>query len=64
MVHDHSRDWNLEHCLSSRAENSLRFEDVNTSFFRWSGGREEHALVGLLENVSPGNGTDLSNGPT
>jgi hypothetical protein len=36
-------------------------EDVHTSFFRWSREREELVLVGLLKNVSPGIGTNLSN---
>jgi hypothetical protein len=36
-------------------------EDVHTSFFRWSREREELALVGLLENVIPGIGTNISN---
>jgi len=40
------------HCVS---------KDVHTSFFRWSREREEPALVGLLENVIPGIGTNLSN---
>jgi hypothetical protein len=38
-------------------------EDVRTSFFGWSRKREEPAPVGLLENVSPGIGTNLSNWP-
>jgi len=53
--------WNIVCHLGLKAH--YVSEDVHTSFFRWSGEREELAPVGLLENVIPGIGTNLSNWP-
>jgi hypothetical protein len=53
--------WNTVYHLGLKAH--YVSEDVHTSFFRWSEEREECVLVGLLENVSPGIGTNLSNWP-
>ena len=54
--------WNIVYHLGLKAHNVS--EDVRTSFFMWSGEREEPALVGLLEDVSLRIETYLSNGPT